>query len=153
VTVRQGVSLVTLLLLGVQSPAAGATRVIVEPFPGKPGAAELRAELIRLLGRERGVIVVSDPSSAELDVSGDGETYVTGYVGANPRVRYLNSDARPVFRGFLSVELKNRAHDTIWSYLVTPRRLGPDDINRNLAGQIVRRLVEAVEKQQKAPAP
>jgi hypothetical protein len=133
--------------LAVQTLAAASpSRIFVEPFGNKPGAAELRDEMVKLLGKERGVVVVADASSADMIVAGSGETYIRGYLGTNPRVRYLNSDAKPVYGGFLSVELKQRDRETVWSYLVTPRRFGPEDISHNLAGQLVHRLIEAIQK-------
>lgn len=126
-------------------------RIFVEPFADKAGAAQLRSELATLLGKERGVVVVDDAASADFILSGAGETYIRGYVGTNPRVRYLNSDAKAVYGGFLSVELQNREHDPVWSYLATPRRFGPEDINRNLAGQIAHKLAAAIEEQRKKP--
>jgi hypothetical protein len=141
------------LLTKSVSSAANPAVIFVEPFPNKPGASELRAAVINLLKKNRSVTVTDNASSAELTVSGSGETYVKGYLGTNPRVRYLNSDARPIYGGFLSLELKNREHDTVWSYLVTPRRFGSEDINRNLAGQIVRKLDEALQAQRKASQP
>src|SRR5580692_3669609 len=122
------------LLLGAHLLAGAPSRVFVEALGTKPGAVELRNELMRLLEKEHQVTLVGDATSADFVVSGEGETYIKGYLGTNPRVRYLNRDAKPVYGGFLSVEVKNRDHDTIWSYLVTPRRLGSEDINRNLTG-------------------
>jgi hypothetical protein len=142
------------VLLGYQAWCTdGSVRIFIEPFADKPGAAQLRSELVSLLGKERGVAVVDHAQSADFILSGAGETYIRGYLGTNPRVRYLNSDAKPVYGGFLSVELKNRQHDPVWSYLATPRRFGSDDINRNLAGQIVHRLAVAVEQHRKAAKP
>lgn len=143
------VALLTKSVLSAANPAV----IFVEPFPNKPGASELRAAVVNLLKKNHSVTVTDNASSAELTVSGSGETYVKGYLGTNPRVRYLNSDARPIYGGFLSLELKNREHDTVWSYLVTPRRFGSEDINRNLAGQIVRKLDEALQAQRKASQP
>jgi hypothetical protein len=136
------VSLATFSLACWIASAAATVRVFVEPFPDKPGAAMLRDEIVKLLGKEQGIAVVTDASQSDYIVSGSGETYVRGYVGTNPRVHYLNSDAKPVYGGFLSVELKPRGQDTVWSYLATPRRLGPQDIDSNLAGQIVHKLAE-----------
>jgi hypothetical protein len=141
------------LLAARSLAAAPAPRIFVEPFGDKPGAARLRDEIVTLLGKERSVAIAADTSSADLIVAGSGETYIKGYLGTNPRVRYLNSDARPVYGGFLSVELKGRDQETIWSYLVTPRRFGPEDINRNLAGQMVRKLIEAIQERRKAVGP
>ena len=146
--------IVTTVLLSFQAWCAGGpVRIFVEPFADKAGTAQLRSELVNLLRRERGVAVVADAASADFVVSGSGETYVRGYVGTNPRVRYLNSDAKPVYGGFLSVEMKNRQHDPVWSYLATPRRFGPEDINRNLAGQIVHKLIAELEQERKPAKP
>jgi hypothetical protein len=134
-----------LLSFGVAVLAIGPHfRVFVEPFGSKSGAAELRSDLVRRLEKEPRVALVSDPGAADFFVSGEGETYIKGYVGTNPRVRYLNGDARPIYGGYLSVEVKDRAHDTVWSYLVTPRRLGAEDINSDLTGQVIRKLMEAM---------
>ena len=140
------------MLLGFHAwCAGGGVRIFIEPFANKAGAAELRSELITLLRKQRGLLLVDDAGSADFVLSGSGETYIKGYVGSNPRVRYINSDAKAVYGGFLSVELKNREHDPVWSYLATPRRLGSDEINRNLAGQIVHKLAAAIEEQRKKP--
>jgi len=133
--------------------AAGAARIFVEPFADKAGVAQLRSELVNLLRKEHDVTVTDDAASADFILSGSGETYIKGYVGTNPRVRYLNGDAKPVYGGFLSVELKNREHDPVWSYLATPRRFGSDDINRNLAAQIVHKLAAELEQQRKTAKP
>ena len=150
---RRWVVSVTVMWLGVHALAASPARVFVEPLGTKSGAAQLRNELVHLLEKEHGIALVSDAAAADFIISGEGDTYIKGYVGSNPRVRYLNGDARPVYGGFLSVEVKNREHDTIWSYLVTPRRLGSEDINRNLTGQLARKLVGAIEAPQGVPKP
>ena len=106
----------------------------------------LREELVKLLRKEEGLAVVTDAAQADYIVSGSGETYVRGYVGTNPRVHYLNEDAKPVYGGYLSVELKPRGQDTIWSYLATPKRLGSQDIDANLAGQVAHKIAEAALK-------
>jgi len=122
--------------------AGAGVRIFVEPFPDKAGEATLREAIVTLLSKEPGVAVVTDAAQADYIVSGSGETYVRGYVGTNPRVHYLNRDAKPIYGGFLSVELKPRGQDTVWSYLATPSRLGPQDINANLAKQVTHRLAE-----------
>jgi hypothetical protein len=145
---------ITVALLACNAWASGAAaRVFVEPFAEKSGGAALRMELMRQLGKEAGITVASDAASADFLISGMGETYIKGYLSNNPRVRYLNSEARPVYGGYLSVELKNPQQETVWSYLVTPRRFGPEDINQNLAGQMARRLTEEIQAQRKAGHP
>lgn len=139
--------LLTLALsLALTVLAAGAPRVYVEPFPAKSGSPELRKELVALLGKEKSITVVNDAASADFIVTGSGETYIRGYVGTNPRVVRVNSDSQPIYGGFLSVELKTKAQDTVWSYLATPSRIGSHDINHNLAGQVIHKLIEAIQK-------
>jgi len=120
-------------------------RVYVEPFADKSGAPELRADLIVELRKSHRLIVVKSPQEADAVISGTGESWIRGYYSLNPRIRSVTGDAHPIYGGYLSVELKGRQSETLWSYLVTPRRLGPEDIGRNLAGQMVRRLVEALK--------
>jgi hypothetical protein len=124
--------------------------VFVEPFAKKAGASDLRMELIRQLGKEHGIALAGDATSADFLISGMGETYIKGYLAENPRVRDLNRDARRVYGGYLSIELKNPQGQTEWSYLVTPGRFGPEDINQNLAGQMARRLAAEIQTQRKA---
>jgi len=123
-------------------------RIYVEPFAAKPGAEVLRGELIAELiaasGKSHRIAVVKSPSEADALLSGTGESWVRGYYSLNPRVRSVTG-AVPIYGGYLSVELKGRQGETLWSYLVTPRRSGPEDISRNLASQMIRRLVEALK--------
>ncbi len=116
----------------------------MEPLAGKQGAEALRNSLISELRKAHRVTVVTAPQDADAVLGGTGETWVRGYYSLNPRVRNV-SDAHPIYGGYLSVELKGRQNETLWSYLVTPNRSGFDDIGRNLAGQIVRKLVEALK--------
>jgi hypothetical protein len=126
--------------------ALGAVKsVYVEPFANKPGAEGLRADLIAELRKSHRVSVAASPQAADAVIGGTGETWVRGYYSLNPRVRSVGSDAHPIYGGYLSVELKGRGGETLWSYLVTPRRFGPEDIGRNLCGQIVRKLVEVLK--------
>jgi hypothetical protein len=147
------VAIPILLLTSSHLCAVSVTRIFIESFGDKPGASALRAEVVALLGKQSGVSIVNSAPEADLILSGAGQTYVKGYIGTNPRVRYVNSDARAVYGGYLSVELKNHAHDTVWSYLVTPARFGPEDIIRNLGRQVVQRIAVEVEKMRKASQP
>ena len=71
-----------------------------------------------------------------------GETHIKGYIGTNLRLRYLNSESQPVYGGYLSVELEDKKGQPVWSDLTTPRRRGPEDVNRNLAEQATKKLME-----------
>jgi hypothetical protein len=118
--------------------------VYVEPFPNKPGAEALRNDLIAELRKSRRLSVAASPGEADAVIDGTGESWIRGYYSLNPRVRSV-ADAHPIYGGYLSVELKGKGGETLWSYLVTPRRFGPEDIGRNLCGQVVRRLLEALK--------
>jgi hypothetical protein len=85
-------------------------------------------------------------SAAESDaaLTASGEVYVKGYYSLNPRARSIGEDAHPVYGGYLSVELRGRQNEVLWSYLVTPHRYGPEPVGRNLAVQIAKRLKEAL---------
>jgi hypothetical protein len=144
---------IVVLLTCTSLYAATVTRVFVATFGEKSGAANLREEVVRLLGKQEGVAIVNSEPDADLVLTGAAQTYIKGYLGTNPRVRYLNSDARPVYGGFLSVELKDHAHDTVWSYLVTPSRFGDQDINRNLAKLVAQRIAVELKKRRMESKP
>ena len=133
-----------LLILTVPGqPSAGGPviRIYVEPFGNKSGGG-LRDETIKLLRNQKELIVVTSAADADRVLTGTNETYIKGYLARNPRLRYRNSDSRPVFGGYVSIELKDKQDETVWSYLVTPRRFGNEDINKNLADQIVEKLTQ-----------
>ena len=123
---------------------AAVKSVYVGPFAEKPGAAALRADLISELRKSHRLSVAASPEAADAVITGAGETWIRGYYSLNPRVRNT-SDAYPIYGGYLSIELKGRGGETLWSYLVTPKRFGSEDIGRNLCGQIVRKLVDALK--------
>lgn len=125
---------------------AAVKRIYVAPFPDKPGATELRAGLIEELRKLHRITLAASPQDADAVISGKGETWIRGYYSLNPRARSISSeDAHPIYGGYLSVELKGQGSETLWSYLVTPRRFGPEDIGRNLGSQMVHKLVEALK--------
>lgn len=118
--------------------------VYVDSFGAKPGARELRASLIAALEKSHKLKVAAAAGQADAVLSGSGETWIRGYYSLNPRVRYVTSDAHAVYGGFLSVELKSPREETLWSYLVTPRHFGPEQIDRNLADQMAKKILAAL---------
>jgi phosphate ABC transporter phosphate-binding protein len=131
-------------LLFAQPPA----HLYVEPFPGP-----LHDELMDALKKEPGLVLVNAPEGADWTLAGSGQIWVKGHLGSNPRVRYLNSDAQPVYAGYLSVELKNPRQETVWSWLATPRRFDRHDVRKNLAEQVAEKLMEALAVHPGAAAP
>jgi len=124
-------------------------RVYIEPFPGP-----LHDELRNALKKEPHLSIADTTADADWVLTAAGETWVKGYVGSNPRVRYVTGDAQPIYAGYLSVELKNKQGETVWSWLATPRRFDPHDVRRNLAEQVAPRLVAAMvaENERALPA-
>src|SRR5271166_5513033 len=98
----------------------GIRRLYVEPFATEAGAEKLREDVLPELRKISSIPLVSDESSADLTLAGGGEIWITGYFSLNPRSGRLPSSGTPVYAGFLSVELKDRQGQTLWSYLVTP---------------------------------
>jgi hypothetical protein len=131
------------VVLTAQDPVrAVRARLYVNAIQSKGGDISLRDALIDGLKKEKSIVIVSSVAQAELVLDGFGETFIKGYLGRNHRVRYRNSDSQPIYGGYLSVELKDKNDDTVWSNLVTPSRFGSGDIGKDLAGQVVSRLAE-----------
>jgi phosphate ABC transporter phosphate-binding protein len=139
-------------LLFAQTPAqtspAHKYRVYLEQFPGP-----LHDELLNALKKEPRLSIADTAADADWVLTAAGETWVSGHVGSNPRVRYVTGDAQPIYAGYLSVELKNKQGETVWSWLSTPRRFDPHDIRRNLAEQVAPRLVAALAAQAEPASP
>lgn len=121
--------------------ASEVVRIYVEPLTSRGGDIPLREALVARLRKERTIAVVGSVAEADRVISGFGETFIKGYIGRNHRVRYKNNDARPIYGGYLSVELKDKDDETVWSNLVTPSRLGRQPIAADLSGQLVERLL------------
>ena len=126
-------------------PSLVVKRLYVEPFTLKNGGVKLREDLILELRKLPRVSVVTDRSSADAILAGEGEIWIKGYRSLNPRSGRQPSNGTPVFTGFLSVELKDAKGDTVWSYLVTPNS-GSEDVSKDLCKQIVKHLAAALRQ-------
>jgi len=106
------------------------------------GASEMRARLLQRLGSIHGIKVVANAGDADAILKGDGHIWTTGYqaVGSHP----ASASHVPVFDGFLSVEVQDKAGATLWSYLVSPRKFSMKRITNDLADQLVERLQYAM---------
>lgn len=106
-----------------QAKQAGAIkRLYVEPFVTKTGAEELREDVIAELRKIGSVSLVAGESGADAILGGGGEIWIKGYRSLNPRSGRSPSNGTPVYAGYLSVELRDRKGETIWSYLATRGR-------------------------------
>jgi hypothetical protein len=120
-------------------------RLFVGSFGEKPGATALRDNVAALLSRSHTVTVVNKSEGADGVLDGTGEVWVKGHYSLNPRQREVNADSQPIYGGYLSVELKGKGDETLWSYLVTPHPHVTGDIHKDLAGHVVKKLLEAIK--------
>jgi len=141
---------IAVLLSACALTGQSVTRVYVQPFGSSSGDG-VREETIKLLKGQKAIRVAASEAGADRVLTGSDRTYVKGYLSRNPRVRYRNGDSRPVYGGYLSVELKDPHDETVWSYLFTPTRHGPEDINKNLASQIVNNLLQFLASPSNTP--
>jgi len=126
-------------------------KVFVDSF-GKDEAAErLRERMLEQLGKSGRVEVVNSSSAADAVIRGSESIWIAGYVSSDPR---NHSNARQtIFHGFVSAEVVGIGNETLWSYLVTPSKYRTGSITHDLADQIVKRFIGALEaKKENLPA-
>jgi phosphate transport system substrate-binding protein len=118
-------------------------RIYVEPFVTRAGSEKLREDVIAELGKSRSVALAADEPSADAILGGGGEIWVKGYRSHNPQLGNVAPNGTAVYAGFLSVELRDRNGETLWSYLATPPEAS-GDVSKALSTLIVEKLVEAL---------
>jgi phosphate transport system substrate-binding protein len=128
-------------LLFCALPAAGQIEksVFVDSFGDKLGASDLREQVTSELRKSHKFSVATAPGEADLVLTGTGEVWVKSHYSLNPRERSVN-DAQAVYTGYLSVELKDKKGETVWSYLATPHSSGSRDVSRILARLVVGKM-------------
>jgi phosphate ABC transporter phosphate-binding protein len=133
------------LAFGADAPSnlKSVKNIFVDSFGDKPGASDLRAKIISELKKSGSFHVVEDESAADAVLAGVGEVWIKGHYSMNPRDRSVNSDATAVYAGYLSVELKGRNGETLWSYLAPPHSSDSGNISRDFARLVVRNLASA----------
>ncbi len=119
--------------------------LFIRPFTTPSNAEGLRRELISELKKFSSVAVVSDEAKADATLNGGGEIWVRGYLSLNPRSGRMPQDGRPIYDGYLSVELTDSKGQTFWSYLATPLP-GTEDATRGLTKTIAKHLAEVLQK-------
>lgn len=135
------------LLASLSAAAQGSgTRHVYVDIPGaQAGANELRDELIAQLRRTGAVALVEQRSAADVILAGNGEIWVKGYVSLNPRSGRSLSNARALYSGFLSVELKDAKGRILWSDLVNPHAPS-ETLAKDLSKQVARHVADALPK-------
>jgi phosphate ABC transporter phosphate-binding protein len=137
-------------LCGQTAPGSQIKRLYVEPFTTQAGSEKFREDVIRELRRLNSVSLAADESSADAILGGGGEVWIKGYRSHNPQLGKVAPNGTPIYTGFLSIELRDKNGQTLWSYLATPPEAS-EDISKDLSTLIVKKLVEAL-KQGEAPS-
>jgi phosphate transport system substrate-binding protein len=132
------------------APANQIKRLYVEPFATQAGSEKFREDVIRELRRLNIVSLAANESSADEILGGGGEVWIKGYRSHNPQLGKVPANGTPIYTGFLSIELRDKNGQTLWSYLATPPEAS-DDVSKDLSALIVKKLVEAL-KQGEAPS-
>jgi hypothetical protein len=119
-------------------------KVYVDTLGYKKGASELRDALIARLRKSKEIEVVAAAGDADAVITGNGEIWIKGYYTTDPKPSKYNQV--PIYGGMLSVELKGKHDETLWSYLVTPSKVRWGSITQNLSDQMVKKLLETLRK-------
>jgi len=134
------------LSLASQAGGGRVKRLYVEAFATKVKAAKLQEDVTEEVRKFHSVTLTRNESDADLILGGGGEIWTRGYRSFSPRSHMkLPTNGTPIYGGYLSVELKNKAGETLWSYLVTPAA-GSDDITKDLSKKIAKHLSEALDQ-------
>jgi hypothetical protein len=112
---------------------------------------DVRKDLIAALRKSKLFDVVATADQADAVLSGGGKIWRKGFYSLNPRAGTSPSNGQPVYGGFLSVELKDRHGETLWSYLATPRS-GSTDAAGDLSRDVVKHLAGSLSKGLLGPA-
>ena len=128
-----------------QTPVNQIKRLYVEPLATQSGSEKFRADLISQLRKLNSVSLAADESSADAILGGGGEVWIKGYRSHNPQLGKVPPSGTPIYTGFLSIELRNKNGQTIWSYLATPPAES-EDVSKDLSIAIVKKLVEALKE-------
>jgi len=132
------------------APANPIRRLYVEPFATQAGSEKFREDVVSELRKLNSVSLAADESSADAILGGGGEVWIKGYRSHNPQLGKVPPNGTPIYNGFLSMELRDKNGQTLWSYLATPPEAS-DDVSKDLSTLIVKKLVEAL-KQGEAPS-
>jgi phosphate transport system substrate-binding protein len=130
-------------LAGQTSPASQIKRIYVEPFTSQQGE-KFRQDVIAELGKLSSVSLAPDESSADAILGGGGEVWIKGYRSHNPQLGNPPANGTPVYTGFLSIELKEKDGETLWSYLATPPGASAD-VASDLSAEIEKKLAAFLE--------
>jgi hypothetical protein len=115
-------------------------RIFIDELGNKLGLHEVRKDLETELRRSDIFALADSADHADATLSGHGDTWLKGYYSLNPRAGTSPSNGQPIYGGYVSVELKDRAGITLWSYLATPHS-GSKNIAHDLSKDVIKHLV------------
>jgi phosphate transport system substrate-binding protein len=123
-------------------------RIFIEGLGDKPALREIKKDLQAELRRSEIFGLADSADQADATLTGRGDTWLKGYYSLNPRAGTSPANGQPVYGGYVSVELKDRAGVTVWSYLATPHA-SSKNIARELSKDVVKHLVSSYTGQAK----
>jgi hypothetical protein len=123
-----------------QTSLQSVKRIFIDGLGDKPELREVRKDLVNELRRSEVFGVADSADQADATLTGHGNTWLKGYVSLNPRAGTSPGNGQPVYGGYVSVELKDRAGVTLWSYLATPHA-SSKNIAKDLSKDVVKHLL------------
>jgi hypothetical protein len=118
-------------------------KIYVASLGDKNGSAKIHDALVKRLRDVHGLQVVSTQAEADAVITGNAELWVKGYYTTSPRPsRYAQN---VIYGGVLSVEVKGKDNETMWSYLVTPSKFYWGTVAEDLADHLVKKFQQAVQ--------
>ena len=127
------------------APANQIRRIYVEPFATREGSEALREDVLAELHKIKSVSLAGDESSADAILGGGGEVWIKGYRSHNPQLGKVPPNGTPIYTGFLSIELRDKTGQTLWSYLATPPAAS-GDVSKDLSILIAKKLDDALKQ-------
>lgn len=121
------------------NPLAEIKRIYIDSFGPSSEMSDLKKTITSQLRKSRQWQVVDSQSDADATLEGKGEVWIRGYYSLNPRAGTSPANGKPVYGGYVSVELKDSRGETIWSYLATLHS-NSTNIDGDLAAQVVKHL-------------
>jgi hypothetical protein len=128
--------------------AQGVHRIYVEALGTDPEAVYLRRKLLSKLAKSHKLMVVDDPTIADLVLRGTAQMRPTGYYNSNPRVRYRNSASVPVYDAKMSVVIANGQGRCLWSGTIKSRFWGSQYVSDNVVNQAARHVVDVLRQRE-----
>ncbi len=117
-------------------------RIFVDGLADKPQLREIKKDLATELRRSDIFTLAESAEQADATLTGRGDTWLKGYYSLNPRAGTSPANGQPVYGGYISVELKDRAGVTLWSYLATPHASSAN-IAHDLSKDVVKHLLNS----------